>query len=256
MHSENIKLDNGEVADLSKHKIDDILNNTFINNIKNEFRQGFKPEICNACWIQENNNFLSKRQIYANIVDFIDIENSNILYLDLKMGKARYKQSKPLNIDVSLTELPKNDQYWNNIFTIVPTIQELEFTGECFDLPDHNKLIEFMINFNHASKVTLHYKTNGSKTITHFKEKWKFFKNIRITLSLYDIEEHFLTDWYECTWQELIKNLNQLFDLTSQDLNLSLCFVSTIDNNNRHRKEIIYNWAKQQPFSAIVFNEK
>ena len=256
MHKENIKLDNGEVADLSKHSIDTILDSSFVKTIKNDFEQGLKPEICNACWHQESNSFISKRQVYFNSLKSKSTDTNNILYLDVKMGKARYKKSVLSGVDISSTTLPKNDQYWENIFKIIPTVQELEFTGECFELPEHSKLIDFIIESGHAPDMLLHYKTNGSKVITHLKDKWKLFKSIRLTLSLYDIEECFLSDWYECTWTDLTKNLNSTFELIQDLPNLNLGLVSTIDNDNRHRKEVIYNWAKQYPFSSIIFNEK
>lgn len=52
---------------IQKNTVKEIFHSKFMNNLREEFKNGNKPEGCKTCWVDEDNNYISKRLRYLDI---------------------------------------------------------------------------------------------------------------------------------------------------------------------------------------------
>jgi hypothetical protein len=93
---EEITDSSGIKFDLNKHDLETIYHSEYMQNLRQRFRQGEKPETCKLCWDEEAAGRDSKRihsrvrlkELYTQ-VDWANDNPDQLWFVDLKLGIAK-----------------------------------------------------------------------------------------------------------------------------------------------------------------------
>jgi organic radical activating enzyme len=77
IYKDSIKKPDGTEYFLQKDTIEEIYNSEYMNNLRDRFLNGEKPNECETCWIDETNGYKSKRQMYDDLFNKIDVTKDN-----------------------------------------------------------------------------------------------------------------------------------------------------------------------------------
>ena len=266
------------------HSIHDAQNGSYMKSLRQQFLAGEKPAGCNMCWQEESVlGRMSKRK-----ATFVKLKNIKIdysekdvapIFLDLKLGnicnlKCRicgsWSSSKwaqeEIDIaggdnDLAKDQLKKGQwprkipSWWEALEDVLPFIEYLEFTGgEPFLIGEHFDLLEKLVEQGYASKIDIHYNTNG--TIWPVRsELWKHFKRVEIAFSIDDVEKRFEYQRYGTRWEETQEVIRQAVNSPYQ---LQVCTTFNIQNAyywpeteawilNQGIKDVHYNILHEPP---------
>jgi sulfatase maturation enzyme AslB (radical SAM superfamily) len=237
--------------------------NTNIEELKQSFTQGERPEACKKCWDDEDNGSKSKRQFENIFLDDKlnkDIEkiaeealsgdSSTIMYqlktsnlcnsacvtcssynsttwikYETLMGKEPYKLKYAPNLSIDYT----------NAVSIVFAGGEPLFDPKVFNIL--NKLIEAG-----NTDCFISFVTNGSVPLANkHKSIIDKFTNLNFCISIDGTERVFEYLRYPLKWVDLLKNIDYFRSITT---NISASF--TISNMSNLYKDETINWFDDQ----------
>jgi len=194
-------------------EIDDVWNGDAYKQVRRDFLQGKKIPACEkACYEKERLGSQSHRQnINENYAHFQKLQEltrpdgsikNYPVYLDVRFGNTcnfRCRMCGPNDSTSWYKEKPSeggkqfrkpidkytdNETFWLNIDKIAPNILEVYFAGgEPFVQDGHYKLLNYMIDNNHAKRISLSYNTNLSyqKYKNHdIRKLWRSFYNVKL----------------------------------------------------------------------------
>ena len=175
----------------------------------------------------------------------------------IKEWKLQYPQYKN-------EELVK-DQGWNEEFDYtwykkgsfiesmkgqVENIQELYFAGgEPLLIPEHYKILEFLVEEGFAKDVNLRYNSNGLELPDKLFELWQHFKEVRFNFSIdaYGQRNNYIR--YPSQWEDVAKNLKRLDENTRDNTVINIaCAVQLL---NAGYIDELAEWKMDQGFSKI-----
>lgn len=206
---------------VSKDNLKDIVNSDKMKTVRRQMLAGQRPDICNNCWRQEDQNIISLRQ-QTNIVfnhhmnlvekttpdgefaDFklrsFDFRTSNVCNLRCRSCSGKYS-SRIAQEEIDLypniysknnfVELKLNADEISNVLDFVnDSIVELEHIyfagGEPLIMFEHYKILDFLLA-NNRTDVKLAYNTNLS-TLTYKKKSildyWRQFADVTVLASI------------------------------------------------------------------------
>jgi MoaA/NifB/PqqE/SkfB family radical SAM enzyme len=183
----------------------------------------------------------------------------NIPYFDLRLGNTcqlkcvmcsphdssswikDWKLQYPLYKNSDL----KTDQRWDNQYDYTwyqkgsfldtmknqaSCIRELYFAGgEPLLIPEHYKILEFMIESGNASNCILRYNSNGVELPDRLFDLWNHFKSVKFNFSIDDIEDRNDYIRYPSKWQTIVENLHRL-DNTPDNVSVNIaCAVQLLN---------------------------
>lgn len=288
---EEITDESGAVYRLTTVPLQDIYKSTYMQTLRQQFRNGAKPETCKLCWDEEAAGRDSKRihsrvrlkELYTQ-VDWANDTPEQLWFVDLKLGnicnlKCRicgsWSSSKwaeeemnylPKGADkkkhIAYTWLkqgawPRNaDAFWNNLKELLAEIKYIEFTGgEPWLIKEHFELLQFAVDTGHASHIDIHYNTNAAQFPTMDQLKiWSYFGRVDIAFSIDNVGDKFEYERYGAKWQEA----NEIIDFVHSDkllctnITTQLCF--TINIQNVYYLDELLEWADTKAFDSIYFN--
>lgn len=260
------------------HSIHDAQHSDYMKNLRQQFLEGEKPAGCNACWQEESVlGRMSKRK-----ATFIKMKNVQLKYtendvapifLDLKLGnicnlKCRicgsWSSSKwaQEEIDVANGNNPtamqqlKNGQWprkipswWDALEDALPHIEYLEFTGgEPFLIAEHFDLLEKLVEKNHASKIDIHYNTNGTIWPAR-SDLWKHFKRVEIAFSIDDVGARFEYQRHGASWDKVY---NTIMKAIESPFALQIC--TTFNIQNSYYWGALSQWIESTGIKDVHFN--
>ena len=116
----------------------------------------------------------------------------------------------------TLEDVAKGD-LWQQVRAHLHTVQRIYFTGgEPMMMPDHWRILDFLINKGLAQEVELHYNSNMS--ITKFGkydlwDMWSHFKHIDVGVSVDGVEEDAEIIRWGTKWNVVKENIKKLRSL-------------------------------------------
>lgn len=175
----------------------------------------------------------------------------------IKEWKLQYPQYK--------NEELVRDQGWNEEFDYtwykkgsfiesmkgqVENIQELYFAGgEPLLIPEHYKILEFLVEEGFAKDVNLRYNSNGLELPDKLFGLWQHFKEVRFNFSIdaYGQRNNYIR--YPSQWEDVAKNLKRLDENTRDNTVINIaCAVQLL---NAGYIDELAEWKMDQGFSKI-----
>lgn len=261
------------------HSIHDAQHSDYMKNLRQQFLNGEKPSGCNMCW-QEESVFgrMSKRKAtfikLKNIKPAYTEEEVAPIFLDLKLGnicnlKCRicgsWSSSKwaqeEIDLadgdnDLALQQLKQGQwprkipSWWKALDDALPFIEYLEFTGgEPFLINEHFDLLEVLVEKGYASKIDIHYNTNGTIWPVRGEKLWPHFKKVEIAFSIDDIGPRFEYQRYGAKWNETEEVIRKA---VASKFSLQVC--TTFNIQNAYYWAETEDWIYKQGITDIHYN--
>jgi len=274
---ESILNENKKPYDIAKgDSITDAFDSTYMNNLRQEFLDGKMPKTCAKCWSLESAGGTSKRMI-SNKKFGINTNKLDIKFLDLKLGnicnlKCRicgsWSSSKWAQEEIVLGNKHAKDwlkqgqwprkeiDLWNEIQSLLPTVEYFEFTGgEPFLIEEHFTLLEKSAVLGHASSQKIHYNTNGTTYPKRAIESiWPEFAEVEIAFSIDDIGKRFEYQRHGAVWKKVVANVKKFNSLKSMYKNIKTQVCCTINIQNIYYLDTIADWIETQDFDYVFYN--
>jgi MoaA/NifB/PqqE/SkfB family radical SAM enzyme len=258
--------EDGENINLSKHSIYKAWTSTDMNNLRNQFLNGEQPEGCERCWKMESVGKLSKRQIsnewFKHRLNRWNEPLQSPTYLDLKLGtvcnlKCRSCSSnssskwvedeiklygKAFNSNTHSYWIDEESVVWNEIESLIPTVEYLDFTGgEPLLIKKHFEILRKCVDQGFSKNIKLHYNTNGTIMPTSdIFDIWKEFKEVTLMFSIDGIENKFEYLRHPGKWKTLVSIFEEV--LKHKNIHAPICYSVSI-YNVMYMNEFI-NWFK------------
>lgn len=174
----------------------------------------------------------------------------------IKEWKIQYSKYKTIEL--------QTDQRWDSDFDYTwykkgsflddmrrqsENIRELYFAGgEPLLIPEHYKILEFMIDTGAATNCVLRYNSNGLELPEKLFDLWKHFKQVKFNFSVDAYGE--LNDYirYPSKWNNVVTNLERMDD-TPDNITVNIaCAVQLL--NVLYITELVY-WKESMNFKKI-----
>jgi len=235
---------------INHNTIDEYLNSDILLKIKNQFNNNIKPQECVRCWDEEENNVKSKRILdferwceFYNTYDFnnfitASISLNNVCNLKCRICNSNFSSKwKKEEIFYTGSAAKLHKLFTNNfvVTQIVPILKNIIHIdipgGEPFltDAEEHLEFLNHIISTNTSHNISLHYTTNATifpKNI--WWEKWKYFKNIDIQLSIDGLYKHFEYNRFPAIWNTCFNNIKKYQEATVINKNIQLSIAHTL----------------------------
>ncbi len=129
-------------------------------------------------------------------------------------------------------------------------IQELYFAGgEPLLIPEHYKILEFMVEEGYAKDCNLRYNSNGLELPDKLFKLWEHFKEVRFNFSIDAYGERNDYIRYPSKWADVEKNLRRLDENTRDNTVINVaCAVQLL---NAGYIDELAEWKMDQGFSKI-----
>lgn len=279
--------------DLRTHTLEDAYKSEYMQNLRQQFRNGNQPATCKLCWDEEAAGRDSKRihsqvrlkELYSQI-DWANNTPDQLWFVDLKLGnicnlKCRicgsWSSSKwaaeemaylPPHVDKKThiaykwlkqgTWPEESTQFWDNLKTLLPHIKYFEFTGgEPWLIEEHWDLLRHAVTTGDSKHIDIHYNTNA--TVDPFKNKnsliWNNFGRVDIAFSIDNVEDRFEYERFGADWIQANNIINDIHFAKHVDSpNITTQLCFTINIQNVYYIDELLEWADTKDFGSIYFN--
>jgi MoaA/NifB/PqqE/SkfB family radical SAM enzyme len=128
-------------------------------------------------------------------------------------------------------------------------IKELYFAGgEPLLIPEHYKILEFMVESGAAKDCILRYNSNGLELPEKLFELWNHFKQVKFNFSIDAVGERNDYIRYPSKWADVVANLKRLDDTPDNIVVNIACAVQLL--NVLYVPELVY-WKESMKFKKI-----
>lgn len=174
----------------------------------------------------------------------------------IKEWKLQYPKYKTIEL--------KQDQQWNSDFDYTwykkgsflsdmrlqaYNIRELYFAGgEPLLIPEHYKILEFMVETGASKLCVLRYNSNGLELPEKLFELWKHFKEVKFNFSVDAVGERNDYIRYPSKWADVVANLERLDDTPS---NITVNIACAVQLLNVLTIPELVNWKESKNFKKI-----
>jgi organic radical activating enzyme len=228
---------------LDKDSLSDITNSENFNDVRKKMINGDFPSQCKTCYFHEKNNVYSKRMesnlkfkhlidhAYANTNEDGSLKELDYRYIELRLGTVCNLKcvtcnpfsSNRWNQDVSVfkgTEFEKNyfkcdirtewfrsTRFYDELYEKCSKLEEVWINGgEPTLIREHGYFLQKLIDSGRSKDINLHYSINMTDIPDDFIKIWKQFKQVRLHLSIDDLEERNDYIRYGAKWDLIYKN--------------------------------------------------
>ena len=207
----------GSLGKVSSNTLSSIYNNEKIQNLRQEFLEGKKPNTCSSCWEREEMIGASRRiwftdkfvtshdkdTTYTTTTDEIkwyqaDVNLSNVCNLKCRMCGS-WASNQWFDEEIALSKI--DDRYLKSniqhpiiqhdlsqlqdIIDNLKYIKRIDFKGgEPMLAKNHVDFLEEIINQGYSDRITLQYTTNGTVVNPNILKVFSKFKNVRLMFSI------------------------------------------------------------------------
>ena len=266
----------------------EVMNTTFMKNLRLQMLKGEWPELCTRCKIVEDMGGVSRRNVEiknyqksnqkfikvtkkdgsANVpIQSADYRLGNLCNLQCRMCNPRssklwigeWNEMKPEEEKFSQEIMDSYKNYnWIDSEKLVEdfkakaaSLTHIHFAGgEPLIVPQMSKILRICIESGNAKNITITYNTNLTVLPERVLELWKEFKGIKLLASIDAIGNLNNYIRYPSNWEKIDKNL-QYIEKNHKEFNIEECMLSaTIQILNVLRLEELYEYLSQ--FSFIV----
>jgi MoaA/NifB/PqqE/SkfB family radical SAM enzyme len=174
----------------------------------------------------------------------------------IKEWKLQYPKYKTIEL--------KQDQQWNSDFDYTwykkgsflsdmqsqaANIRELYFAGgEPLLIPEHYKILEFMVDTGSAKNCILRYNSNGLELPEKLFELWKHFKQIKFNFSVDAVGSRNDYIRYPSKWLDVVNNLKRLDDTPN---NITVNIACAVQLLNVTTIPELVHWKESMNFKKI-----
>jgi len=255
------------------NNLNEYQSNSELINLKKQFQQGIKPSECKRCWDDEYAGLPSKRQIDWDQLFNKTVPNLDKLYtLSFAFGNScnlacrscgsyassgwihesiQLKQHVPDLVIYDHQRFYQDKELLTNIKKLCSDIKYIEFPGgEPFlaGIAEHLSFLDWLI-LQGASNIKLHYDTNATIFPTDiFWDRWRYFKNVDIALSIDGIGEQFEYLRWPAKWDQVETNIKSYLAKRSIESNLKLSISHTVSIFNVLYLPEFTKWCLQNKF--------
>ncbi len=222
-----------------------------LEQLRNKFLAGEKPQECKRCWDEEDAGITSLRQRTNNDYGEVPSENwqagpeevviktSNVCNLACRScagwdtslywpeGKFYTDTYNTTYVNSQGIRKPGNDfiqgrdkTYHNSDMWDIKDLTNLKklsfFGGEPLLDKNHAIILQRVIAADSAKNTTLFYSTNAQQIGSHYEHLWKQFKRVEIFFSIDGIEEQFEYLRWPGNWTKTVKNIDWFLDLPNR----------------------------------------
>ena len=240
----------------------DFKNNSYLNQIREEWNLGKFPSACKNCEKAEASGMTSRRQSVTEWYRDHDSDNTEIEFirLDYWVGdlcnlacvicgpnnSSRWKQE--LSIPIQSRRMVVN-KFWKSL-----DLTKLEFIhfsgGEPLLSKEH---VEFLKKIPDKSRVHLNYNTNATVLPDQYLlDLWSEFRLVQLDFSIDDIEERFEYQRYPAKWSEVVGNLQWFIDYAPH--NCMFAIATSVGILNHANLDNLTHWLKEN-FHTSRFND-
>lgn len=239
------------VGHVKNNSLKDTFNNHTIQNLRQELLSGKKPSGCNSCWSSEEKGLTSNRYYHMRMLKkellTVDLDRPTIKSLDIKPGntcnfKCRIcnplysslfaqeaRSSKSISIE-SFNWVESNTKIIDEIVELLPDIVNIDmYGGEPFLIKPLLHVIKQAVEQGYASKIRLHYNSNGSIYPETLIEYWKKFNHVDIQFSIDNVGARFELE-RGGSWRQVDLNIKQLVNLNLPNVKISVMPAISIMN--------------------------
>jgi MoaA/NifB/PqqE/SkfB family radical SAM enzyme len=253
-------------------------------DLRQQFLEGKKPTACASCWKNEEHGAKSQRQndafVYRDKIFDIDYNNTksrNLIGLDIKINKtcnlkcrmcgpalsskwanevSQHKESYP---QFSSVELLKNEwtdvngsKIWKDLEHITSDLLHLNFSGgEPLLDKTHSTLLQYFVNKQRSSYISLHYNTNATTFASNLMPLWSHFKEVELSFSIDNTGKKFEYERYGVSWKTIVDTIEKYKKSTDTVLNLNVW--STITTLNILDTYTLFKFCRDQGL-PVLFN--
>lgn len=247
---------------ISDLDINGIINNKFIQDIRQTFIKNKKHSKCGRCWKQEDMGSMSFREV-ANrdehhgmrkgiitnrkpVIEFEDIE-----YIDITLGNKcnlacrmcnwsssslLAQQLKEIGVHTGPVDLGFDNESKNKVLELFRRSVNLKsiymLGGEPLINPLNDEILDLLIETGQSKNIFIHYNTNLQvNKIEDYLEKWSHFKGIHIQASIDGSDEIYNYIRWPGNWKKVLKNLTTAVKKGNDDT-LKVSISTTIQNIN------------------------
>ena len=282
--------DTGNKFELSNANFADIQNSRHMRVLREQFIAGERPQTCRKCWNEERGGRTSKRmhtldRLKHSIKDTEwTTEAKPLMFLDLKLGnicnlKCRIcgSWSSSQFATEEISQLPReeqksshayqmlragawpreNQQFWQQIDSVLTDIRYIEFTGgEPFMIDEHFDMLQGIIDRGIAHQVEIHYNTNGTQWPERGEAIWRHFKTVEIAFSIDDIGKRFEYQRTNANRSDVCANLDRFRDLRECHKNIVLQICTTVNVFNVRYLDQVAQWIdkNKESFNFVYWN--
>lgn len=174
----------------------------------------------------------------------------------IKDWKIQYPKYKVVEL--------KNDQGWDRTMNYTwyqkgsfldsmkgqaENIKELYFAGgEPLLIPEHYKILEFMVATGASKNCVLRYNSNGLEISDHLLDLWNQFKQVKFNFSVDAVGDKNYYIRYPSTWETIVENLHKLDNTPDHIIVNIACAVQLL--NVMYLPELVA-WKQSQNFKKI-----
>jgi len=165
-----------------------------------------------------------------------------------KYKTVELKQDQAWDIDFNYTWY-QNSSFLESMRSQSHNIKELYFAGgEPLLIPEHYKILEFMIETGCAKNCILRYNSNGLELPEKLFELWAHFKEVKFNFSVDAVGERNDYIRYPSKWADVVANLERLDD-TPDNITVNIaCAVQVL--NVMTIPELVH-WKENKNFKKV-----
>ena len=283
-----------EIVDENNNKytvetsMDIVRGSQYMENLRQQFLDGKRPDTCKKCWQVEDSGGKSKRNYsierlqHMGITEHWNKRAKPLMFIDFKLGnicnlKCRicgsWSSSQYANDELSV--IPKEHRksslhyemlekgrwprsspnFWADMEKNIHNIRYLEFTGgEPFLIQEHFNFLQTLVDKGVAQNIEIHYNTNGTQWPEKNMPIWRNFKNIEIAFSIDAIGERFNYQRKNADWNTVNANIKKYQQLKKEYGNITLQVCSTVNVLNVFYLEELSHWIDEQNFDFVYWN--
>ena len=260
--------------------------NSFLKQLRQDFLDGKRPEVCNRCWDLEDQGLASyrttmgKQHINTNLeLTVLDIRLGNKCNLACKMCTPEYSNQLAKKMYDAIQEgayipsankkspefqeilktgdaiRPINVDLVENIYQTImdnPTINLIKFGGgEPFIMPEVSMLLEKLVESGRSKTLKVFSLTNCTTVKTSFLKLLENFSHVEISCSIDGVGKWIEYQRTGSNWESIKRNFSKL-----QQSNIStVTLTPVITQLNLLGVADFLDWAISQKSKYIAFNE-
>jgi hypothetical protein len=279
--------------DLRVNTAEQAYKSEYMQDLRQQFRRGEKPDSCKLCWDEESagrdSKRINSRVRLKELYPLIDWENDTpdqLWFLDLKLGnicnlKCRicgsWSSSKWAAEELDYMPIGFNKKehiaykwlkqgkwpqespgFWTNLKTLLPQIKYFEFTGgEPWLIEEHWDLLRYAVETGDSKHIDIHYNTNATVNSLGVEKSmlWNDFGRVDIAFSIDNVDKRFEYERFGADWDEANEIIDGIHFAKNVDTpNITTQLCFTINIQNVYYLDELLAWANTKEFGSIYFN--
>jgi radical SAM protein with 4Fe4S-binding SPASM domain len=237
--------DDGELFNLNKHRLEDLLHTKDYQNFRRSFLENRQSSKCKTCWQKEAQGVSSLRQTFTHRFGYLDDESADIIpkFIEIKMGNQCnlmcaicHPENSTKWVNEILRREPASDvaqanerakfvtreKIWDN--DIILQAREFHLMGgEPFAIRQIEEFIDHLLDKGNPSEVKIWFNTNGTIFPKKLIHKLNYFNEVAISISVDDIYERMEYQRYNANFKRVLDNIKLFGQLDTKT------FLTSID---------------------------